>query len=87
MEKIKTQALLKAEAYYLEHICIAVVCVLHHHHLDTRQSVRDAVLVFVAYGLKGQKEKKGQMNTEELREGRQKKTSTDAFKLKMENST
>lgn len=41
------------QAYYLEHVCIAVVGVLHHHHLDSRQSVRDAMLVFVAYGLNG----------------------------------
>lgn len=77
----KTQVLIKAEAYYLEHVCIAVVCVLHHHHLDSRQSVRDAVLVFVAYGLKGQKEE----GTDEYREAkrgrtRQRKTSIDAFK-------
>lgn len=44
---------IKAETCYLEHVCIAVVGVLHHHHLDTGQSVRDAVLVFVADGLKG----------------------------------
>lgn len=52
-------------APYLEHVCIAVVGVLHHHHLDPGQSVRDAVLVFVAYGLKEQdegREKKGWMN-------------------------
>lgn len=52
-------------APYLEHVCIAVVGVLHHHHLDPGQSVRDAVLVFVAYGLKEQdegREGKGQMN-------------------------
>lgn len=46
------------QAYYLEHVCIAVVGVLHHHHLDSRQSVRDAMLVFVAYGLKGGGERK-----------------------------
>lgn len=50
--------LVKACAYYLEHVCIAVVGVLHHHHLDSGQSVRDAVLVFVAYGLKEQKRDK-----------------------------
>lgn len=43
----------KPETRYLEHVRIAVVRVLHHHHLDSGQSVRDAVLVFVAYGLKG----------------------------------
>lgn len=32
--------------------------VLHHHRLDSRQSVRDAVLVFVAYGLMGQREER-----------------------------
>lgn len=30
--------------------------VLHHHRLGSGQSVRDAVLVFVAYGLMGQKD-------------------------------
>lgn len=52
-------------APYLEHVCIAVVGVLHHHHLDPGQSVRDAVLVFVAYGLKEQdagREKKWRIN-------------------------
>lgn len=52
-------------APYLEHVCIAVVGVLHHHHLDPGQSVRDAVLVFVAYGLKEEDaggEKKRRMN-------------------------
>lgn len=47
----------KAEACYLEHVCIAVMGVLHHHRLGSRQSVRDAVLVFVAYGLMGQRER------------------------------
>lgn len=42
---------INAEACYLEHVCIAVMGVLHHHRLDSRQSVRDTVLVFVAYGL------------------------------------
>lgn len=48
--------MIKAGACYLEHVCIAVVGVLHHHRLGSRQSVRDAVLVFVAYGLERQKE-------------------------------
>lgn len=43
--------LINAEACYLEHVCIAVMGVLHHHRLGSGQSVRDAVLVFVAYGL------------------------------------
>lgn len=38
-------------APYLEHVGAAVVGVLHHHHLHPRQSVGDAVLVFVADGL------------------------------------
>lgn len=37
---------------YLEHVCVAVMGVLHHHRLGSRESVGDAVLVFVAYGLK-----------------------------------
>lgn len=41
---------------YLEHVCIAVMSVLHHHGLGSGQSVRDAVLVFVAYGLMRQKD-------------------------------
>lgn len=48
----------KAEARYLEHVCIAVMRVLYHHRLGSRQSVRDAVLVFVAYGLVGQREER-----------------------------
>lgn len=48
--------MIKAGARYLEHVCIAVMGVLHHHRLGSRQSVRDAVLVFVAYGLERQKE-------------------------------
>lgn len=57
----------KSEARYLEHVCIAVMGVLHHHRLGSRQSVRDAVLVFVAYGLMGQKgEKERKMNTENI---------------------
>lgn len=51
--------MVKAEVCYLKHVCVAVVSVLHHHHLDSRQSVRYAVLVFVAYGLKGQKKSRG----------------------------
>lgn len=48
----------KLEACYLEHVCIAVMGVLHHHRLGSRQSVRDAVLVFVAYGLMEQREER-----------------------------
>ena len=63
MEKIRTGCktpvlVVKAEACYLEHVCIAVMGVLHHHRLGSRQSVRDAVLVFVAYGLMGQTEER-----------------------------
>lgn len=55
--------MVKVEACYLEHVCIAVMGVLHHHRLGSRQSVRDAVLVFVAYGLAGTwREKKGEIN-------------------------
>lgn len=54
----------KATACYLEHVCIAVMGVLHHHRLDSRQSVRDAVLVFVAYGLEGQREGRRQRRKE-----------------------
>lgn len=73
MEKIrtltgcKTPVLgVKAEACYLEHVCIAVMGVLHHHRLDSRKSVRDAVLVFVAYGLMGQSK---EMDTETINRG------------------
>lgn len=56
--------------------------VLHHHHLDSRESVRDAVLVFVAYGLKGKKEER----VDEYREAkrgtkRQKKGPIGALQL------
>lgn len=57
---------IKAQTCYLEHVRIAVVGVLHHHHLDSGQRVRDAVLVFVAYGLKGNRvEKMGEARREE----------------------
>lgn len=54
--------------------------VLHHHHLDSRESVRNAVLVFVAYGLKVKKEER----VDEYREAkrgkkRQKKRPIDAL--------
>lgn len=48
--------MIKSGLFYLEHISIAVMSVLHHHRLGSGQSVRDAVLVFVAYGLMGHKE-------------------------------
>lgn len=36
---------------YLEHVCIFIVCVLHHHGLVPRQSVGYAVLAFAADSL------------------------------------
>lgn len=60
----------QARACYLEHVRIAVMGVLHHHHLDPGQSVRDAVLVFVAYGLKGERAEKMDQR-EEARGGKE----------------
>lgn len=33
-------------AFYLKHVCVVVVAVLHHHRLAPGQSVGDAVLTF-----------------------------------------
>lgn len=71
-EGLKTGCKAPAEACYLKHVCIAVMGVLHHHRLGSRQSVRDAVLVFVAYGLVGtegkerKKERRDQYIEEDL---------------------
>lgn len=41
---------------YLEHVCIVIVAVLHHHRLVTGQSERDAVLPPAVDGLQQQQE-------------------------------
>ena len=67
---VKLKSRLLKEARYLEHISIAVVGVLHHHRLGSGQSVRDAVLVFVAYGLAEQNKSRTDDHDEGKRERR-----------------
>lgn len=75
--------MIKAGACYLEHVCIAVVGVLHHHRLGSRQSVRDAVLVFVAYGLERQKEEiKSATKAESNPSLKMQKTELSMFSIK-----
>lgn len=70
---------IKAQTRYLEHVRIAVVGVLHHHHLDSGQRVRDAVLVFVAYGLKGNRVEKMGEQKESQKRGRESKELCRVF--------
>ena len=46
-------------AVYLEHVCVFVVAVLHHHGLVPRQRVRDTVLAFAVHSLIKKINKKG----------------------------
>lgn len=41
---------------YLEHVCVVVMAVLHHHCLVTGQSERDAVLPSAVYSLQQQQQ-------------------------------
>lgn len=38
--------------FYLKHVCVVVMAVLHHHRLISGQCVGDAVLAFTVHGLK-----------------------------------
>lgn len=42
--------------YYLEHICVVVMAVLHHHRLVTGQRERDAVLPSAVDSLRQQRQ-------------------------------
>lgn len=46
------------EPFYLEHICVVVMAVLHHHRLVPRQSEGDAVLPAAVDGLQQQHKQK-----------------------------
>lgn len=47
----ETQEFSLKMTHYLEHVCVFIVCVLHHHGLVPRQSVGYAVLAFAADSL------------------------------------
>lgn len=52
MASFTTKCVIK-RGVYLEHVCVLIMAVLHHHRLVPGQRVGDAVLAFTVHSLEG----------------------------------